>query len=184
MQKVLLVAAICLLASVVIAATGQVTPLNVKTGLWQVSVTTTGSGGAPSLPPEMQAKLDQMSPEQRAKIEEMMKSRFSGAPQTTTYKKCVTKEDLNKNAFGKSDDKCTWTVLNSTGTDMEVKGTSCEAGKTYGMYTDINMKLHVVDSENVNAAVQASATANGHTTNINGTYTGKWLGASCPAGTN
>lgn len=183
MRKVLLGAAICLLASVVIAATGEVTPLNVKTGLWQVTATDTANG-LPPIPPEMQAKLDQMSPEQRAKIEEMMKSRFSGTPQTITYKKCVTKEDLSKNAFGKSDDKCTWTVLKSTGSDMEVKGTSCEAGKAYGMYSDINMKLHVVDSGNVNASVQASATGNGKTTNINSTLAGKWIGATCPAGTN
>jgi hypothetical protein len=33
-------------------------------------------------------------------------------------------------------------------------------------------------------SVQGTATGNGQTINFNRTYTGKWIGASCPAGTN
>jgi hypothetical protein len=183
MRKVILSASICLLAGVILSAAGKVQPLNVKTGLWQVTMTTTMSG-LPPIPPEMQARLEQMPPEQRAKMEEMIKSRFGGAPHNSSYKKCVTKEELENNAFNKPDEKCNWTVVNSTGSDMEVKGTSCAAGKSEGMQTDVDLKLHVVDSENVQATMQFTATGNGHTMNGNGTYTGKWLGASCPEGTN
>ena len=77
MRKVLSAALVGLLASVVLRAAGKVQPLNVKTGLWQVSTTTTMSG-LPEIPPDMQARLDQMTPEQRAKMEAMMKSRFGG----------------------------------------------------------------------------------------------------------
>jgi hypothetical protein len=133
----------------------------------------------------MQAKIDQMTPEQRARIEAMIKSRFGGTPQTTTYQKCVTTEDLNNNAFvNKPDERCTWTVLSSTGSDMEVQGTECAAGRNQGMETDVHIKIHAVDSENVKASVQGTATGNGHTLNINHTLTGKWISASCPAGTN
>jgi hypothetical protein len=183
MRKVLLASLLCTLASAVIAATGEITPLNVKTGLWQVTSTSSASGDMPALPPEVQAKLGQMSPEQRAKIEEAMKSKLNGTPQTSTYKKCLTKEDLTKNAFGKPDDKCTWTVLTSTGTDMDVKGTLCDVGKSSGLASDIHIKFHVVDSENVQASAHGSATGNGRTTTIDGTYAAKWLGASCPADT-
>src|ERR1700676_2872864 len=82
MRKILSSTLICLSAEVVLLAAGKVQPLNVKTGLWQVSTTTTMSG-LPDIPPEMQARLDQMTPEQRAKMEAMMKSRFGGTPQTS-----------------------------------------------------------------------------------------------------
>jgi hypothetical protein len=41
MRKPLSVAVICLLASVVLAATGNFQPLKVKTGLWQMTETAT-----------------------------------------------------------------------------------------------------------------------------------------------
>ena len=64
---------------------------------------------------------------------------------------------------------------------MEIRGTSCEAGRNQGMETGLNIKVQALDSENVKASVQGSSTGNGHTVNITGTITGKWIGASCPA---
>jgi hypothetical protein len=183
MKNLLLLGAV-LLGATVLLADSTFQPLNVKTGLWQVTTTSTASG-IPPISPDMQARLDQMTPEQRARIEAMMKSRLGGTPQVTTYQKCITAEDLNTNAFmNKPDEKCTWTVLNSTASDMEVQGTSCAAGRDQGMQTEVNIKMHAVDSENVKASVQGAATGNGHTVNINKTITGKWISASCPAGTN
>ena len=184
MRKILSSTLICLSAEVVLLAAGKVQPLNVKTGLWQVSTTTTMSG-LPDIPPEMQARLDQMTPEQRAKMEAMMKSRFGGTPQTSSYKKCVTKEELESNPWNKPEEKCDWTVVNSTGSEMEVKTNSCTAGKNVGMMqTNVDLKIHVVDSENVQATMQLTSNGNGTTMKGSGTYTGKWLSATCPEGTN
>ncbi len=159
-------------------------PLNVKTGLWQVTGSSTASG-LPPIPPDMQARLDKMSPEQRARIEAMMKSRFGGTPQAINYEKCVTAEDLNTNPFVNGpDEKCTWTVVSSTSSQMEIRGASCEAGRNQGMETDVSVKVYALDSEHVRASVQGTSAGNGHTVNINNTYTGKWISASCPAGTN
>lgn len=111
-------------------------------------------------------------------------NQFMGSPMKTDYKKCITAKDLNSNPWTNGpDEKCTWTVVTATGTDMEVKGTSCEAGMQYGMKTNVDVKLHAVDSENVKASMQGSSTGNGQTMNVSGTFTGKWMGASCPAGT-
>jgi hypothetical protein len=182
MRNLTLFGAILLWATALLAG-DAFQPLNVKTGLWQVTENSTMSG-LPPFTPDMQAKLDQMSPEQRAHIEAMMKDRFSGTPHTTTYKKCVTAEDLKTNPWVNGpDEKCTWTVVSSTSSDMEVRGTGCDAGKNQGMDTDIRVKLHVVDSENVKASAQGSATGNGHSLNFNNTFTGKWMNANCPAGT-
>jgi len=179
MRNVLVVAVACFLVSIVFAATE---PLNVKTGLWQVSEVSTTSG-LPSLPAGMQAQLDKMRPEQRAKMEAAMRGRSGGAPRTINYQTCVTKDDLAKAAFTGPDEKCSWTVVNSSRSDMEARGSACEAGKNEGMKTDVTMKIHVVDSENVKGAVQGSATGNGTTVNIDNSYTGKWVSATCPAET-
>jgi hypothetical protein len=153
-------------------------PLNVKTGLWQITATNTTSG-LPPIPANMQARIDKMTPEQRASWETAMKSRFGATPRTTTHKQCVTNEDLDKDPFSGRDDKCNWTVVTSTRSEREMHGSSCEVGESEGMKTDIDMKLQVVDSENVKASLEGTATGNGHTVNINGAYTGKWIGPAC-----
>lgn len=99
---------------------------------------------------------------------------------TKTYKTCVTAKDLNTNPFDKD---CDWTVLNSTGSDMDLRETSCAMGKNEGMKTDATFKIHVLDSEHAKASGAGTTTGNGQTVNGNGIYTGKWIGASCPAGT-
>jgi Protein of unknown function (DUF3617) len=160
MRKSLSIAVICLLASVALAAaTGKVQPLKVKTGVWQMTQTVTWTG----LPPQMAA--------------------MNG--HTTKYKSCVMAKDLDSNPWEDgTDDKCTWTVLNSTGTDMEVKGTSCEAGKEYGMTAEIHGKIHIQDSENGTGTMEITMTGNGQTMHGHATYTGKWIGATCPADLN
>ncbi len=174
MRKLLLVAAIGLLASVVFAQSGKYQPLNVKTGLWQVTVSTTISG---QLPPNLQARLDQMTPEQRARIE----AQFGATPHTRTFKKCIKQQDVARDPFSGRDEKCNWTLVNSTSSEMEIRGTLCDAGKDQGMETDVDMKIHALDSENVKASVKGTATGNGQTMTVNGSYTGKWLGSTCSA---
>ena len=53
------------------------------------------------------------------------------------------------------------------------------------MKTDVTMKIHVIDSENVKGAVQGSATGNGNITwNINNAHAhGHVSLATCPADT-
>jgi hypothetical protein len=182
MQKTISLASILLCALILLAADNY-KPLNVKTGLWQVTAVHTASG-APPIPADMQARMAQMSPEQRARVEEMIRSRFGGTPQTTTYKKCVTAKDLSTNPWANGpDEKCAWSILNSTASDMEVHGSSCGEARDQSMKTDVTVKFHALDPENVKATMQGSATSNGHTTNISGTYTGKWISATCPANT-
>lgn len=157
MRRTLLVTMIGLAASVVFAASGKFQPLNVKTGLWQMTEAVTWTG----LPPQMAGMVRGMTP-------------------TVKYKTCVKPKDLNTNPWGNGpNEKCTWTVLNSTGTDMEVRGTSCDLGKDYGMTADVHGKIHVLDSENGTGSMEVTLTGNGQTMNGHASYTGKWLGAAC-----
>src|ERR1700688_3067162 len=60
---------------------------DIKPGLWEIANTVQMSG-LPPIP-----NLDQMSPEQRARIEGAMKG-MAGSPRTTTVKSCVTREGI------------------------------------------------------------------------------------------
>ncbi len=158
MRKAIAVAAICLAASLATAA-GDVHPLNVKTGLWQMTEIITWTG----LPPQMAA---------------MMKN---GQP--VKYKSCVKEKDLSSNPWGNgSRENCDWTVVKSSSTDMEVRGTSCQMGN-WGT-AEAHGTIHVSDSENGTGSFEIVVTGNGQTLNGHATYTGKWMAASCPADMN
>jgi hypothetical protein len=112
-------------------------------------------------------------------------NQFMGQPTKTDYKKCITAKDLNSNPWTNGpDEKCNWNVVTSTGSDIEITGTSCELGKEYGMNTNVDLKLHAVDTENVKASMQGTSTGNGQTMNVSGTFTGKWMGSRCTSDTN
>jgi Protein of unknown function (DUF3617) len=144
MRKMILCGAVILPATVLAAASLE--PLNVKTGLWQVTMT--------------------------SKIAALP------APNTSTYKSCLAKEDLNKYPFTDPDENCTWTVLSSTGSKMEADGTCTpeDMGKV-----GFKMSLEAVDSESIKGTGQLTAT--GPAGPMNGSYSGtaKWIGATCPA---
>ncbi len=152
MSKTLFVSMVCLLASAAFTAGGKFEPLNVKTGLWQVTETYSATGLPAGIP----------------------------ANHTNNYKTCITKKDLDSNPFRERDDKCSWTVMNSTASDMEVSGTACDMGEQ-GMTADIHLKLHVVDAEHVQGLGDWKANGGGMSMSGKATGNGKWISASCPA---
>jgi hypothetical protein len=164
-KAILVVASLVTCASVLAAVTEQ--PLNVKTGLWQVDMMLNFSG----LPAQMQAMLDHMTPQQRA---------AAGLGGTKNYKQCVTPKDLNK-PMVQGDDSCRWTILKSTSSDLDVRGTACQAGKNQGLSTEVEVKIHAIDSEHVKATMHGTGTGNGVNATLDGNYAAKWIGATCPA---
>jgi hypothetical protein len=159
MRTRLLAIAIGSAGFVAFAAAQQFQPLNVKTGLWQMTKKIAWTG----LPPQMAG---------------MMKK----APQTTQYNSCVTKEGLRSNPWANgSGDNCTWTVVSSTSTDMEVTGTGCQLGANNGMTAQVHGQIHIVDSTDGTGSMTVTLTGNGQTATGQASYTGKWISASCPA---
>jgi hypothetical protein len=148
-----------------------VTPLNVKLGLWQTTVTT-NMAGLPAIP---DSALAQLPPDQRAKIEAAMKQ-VSGQPMTT--KSCMTKDKLEKSeGFRNAPKSCTYTVVSSTSSKLEMK---LECAQN-GMKMTGNVHVEAVDSGNVKGSMQMNTSGNGsaNTMNMNSTFTSKWLGAPC-----
>jgi len=163
--------ALVVFSSLTLWAADNITPLNVKEGLWEMTVTHSMSGmpAMPDIPPDVLAK---MPPDQRARMEAMMK----GGPSTDVRKECITKEKIEKNsAFSNNRGDCTRTVVNSTGSKLEVK-IHCEEKQAS---TDGTLVLETVGSDHVKGTMQAVTNANGHTMNMNFTFSSKYLGPAC-----
>lgn len=147
-------------------------PLNVKPGLWEVSVTMTGVPAMPAIPDSV---LAQMPPDQRAKLEAMMKG------QANTMKTCVTKDKIEKSeAFRNAPKSCTYTIVSSTSSKLEMK-TECTQN---GVKMAGDFVVEAVDPENVKGSMRMNAsggnTSDGNNAmNMNTTFTEKWLGADC-----
>lgn len=145
------------MASLALIAAGDLQPLNAKTGLWKMTETINWTG----LPPEYAAGMR------------------SG--QAKNYSKCVNTKDLSSNPWAPSKENCVWKVLKSTGTDMELQGTSCDMGKEWGMTSEVHGTIHVSDPEDGTGSFTVTLTGNGQTITGHAAYTGKWTSASCGA---
>lgn len=151
-------AASCLVVFVAVlfaAEEVQVQPLNVKPGMWQVQAEVKYSG----LPPQYQAMMEQ---------------------QKAATKICVKAKDLNKPwSVG---DSCRWTVLKSTGDDLNAHGNACQHGSyAAGSDLDMDINVHALDSEHVRATLHGTGNLQGNKITVDGNYTGKWLGSTCSA---
>lgn len=147
-------------------------PLNIKPGLWESTRTIKRTGQLP-IPAEM---LNRLTPEQRARMEERMKANSGARANTTTEKHCVTREDLERDRLKLAETKeCTTTVLNSTATTVKAKFVCDQEG----MHATGTLELVAADPEHVNGSHHTTANADGHTMNVEGTWTSKWLGPSC-----
>ena len=163
--------ALIVFSALTLWAADNITPLNVKEGLWEMTVTHSMSGmpAMPDIPPDVLAK---MPPEQRARMEAMMK----GGPSTDVRKECITKEKIEKNsAFSNNRGDCTRTVVNSTGSKLELK-IHCEEKQAS---TDGTLVLETAGSDHVKGTMQSATNANGHTMNMNFTFSSKYLGPAC-----
>jgi hypothetical protein len=93
----------------------DIKPFDVKLGLWETRVSTEMSGMAmPTMPQVPPDALSRMPPEQRARVEAMMKGR-RGSPWTMTAKPCITKA-VSRRRLRASDKSCAMTVVGSTPT--------------------------------------------------------------------
>ena len=170
MRMNLLVAVIFL--ALTLWAADNIAPLNVKEGLWEVTVTHSMSGmpAMPNIPPDALAK---MPPDQRARIEAMM----NGQPSTDVRKECITKEKLEKHsAFSANRGDCTRTVVSSTGSKLELKF-HCEEKQSS---SDGTFVMEALASNNVKGTMHSVIkTSSGKTMNMDFTITSKYLGSAC-----
>jgi Protein of unknown function (DUF3617) len=147
--------------------------MNVRTGLWESTITTNSQGQIP-LPAGI---LDRLTPEQRARMEARMKAQPNERSRTSTEKHCVTDKDLDKGSLftTKPNQACTEQVVSSTASSAEVHYV-CEVEGIKGNGT---VKIQAINAENVKGSTEIHASGNGQTTNTNSSFTAKWLGSDC-----
>jgi hypothetical protein len=156
-------------------AADKLTPLKVKLGLWENTVThsMTGMPAMPAISPDTLAK---MPPEQRARIEAMMKQSGMGGPATNVSKYCITQEKIDKQtAFDVTQQVCTRTVVSSTSSRLEMK-LHCEQKQAT---TDGTVVVEVTSSESTKGTAHMVTNAAGRNMNMDVTFSSKYLGPDC-----
>jgi Protein of unknown function (DUF3617) len=146
-------------------------PLDVKTGQWETTMTGQTSG----MPPIPDDVLNRMTPEQRAKVEAVMQAR--GGSKATVTKNCVTKDKLDK-AFSLGDENtksCSRSLVASSGNKQEIR-IDCNRDGTKSTGT---VKVEAADSENIKASMQMTVSNGAHTMNMNYVFASKWIGPVC-----
>ena len=157
--------ALALGAAVVLAAQA---PLNVKPGLWEMSMQVEMAGGVPP-----GVDTSKMTPQQKAQMEAMMKGRGIGAGTPIVTQSCVTKEDLDQNRLQKDppNSSCTTKVTKSTATMTDMIQTC--TGVAEG-----TREMHVEAPSPTSMKMVAKSTA-GRGAGMTVTLTGKWLSDKC-----
>jgi hypothetical protein len=158
---------------------GDIKPLDVKPGLWETTASTDMGGlpkmpAAPSIPPEVLAK---MPPEQRARIEAMIKSRTGGGPMVTTTKVCITRESLsNATAFNRVDKTCTPSVVSSSGAGQQIHVECNREG--HKMSGDLNVER--VDTEHIKGSMAMQSGGDAPAAiNMKMSFETKWVSTDC-----
>lgn len=144
----------------------------IKPGLWEVQMEREGG----PKPPDMSAHLKNMPPEQRARMEAMMKERgvdMSGG--MNKLKVCLDKDSLDQGRWhGEHDNHCQ-TDMHSSGTSKWTWHAVCGAPThtvTDGEATFTNAENYVVKST-------TTMTMQGQPQTIKSTIRSKWLSAQC-----
>lgn len=143
-------------------------PLDVKLGLWEITYTTQMTGM-----PIPESALKDMAPEQRARLEAIMKKRQALGPQSHTHKTCLTQEKMNRpfDKQGDGEDKnCTNTILTATRTEQEYK-IQCTGPDAHSGV----MHIDALSRESIKSTIKMNS---GQGT-VNNEMTGHWIAADC-----
>lgn len=174
-MKVTILAGLALLWPLASWAADDIRPLDAKPGLWESTVSTDVSGraAAPAMPQIPEAALAKMTPQQRAQIEGMMKSRAGGGGITT--KVCLTHESLSSGALGQRDKSCTTKVVSSS-SSKQVIHMECTRGE---VKSEGEVTVELVDPEHIKGSMVMKSMVAGQNTDMRMSFSNKWLGADC-----
>lgn len=159
------------LTPLVVQGSDKNTPLNVKTGLWEITYTSSVKGELPLDPDELKS----LTPEQRARLEQMVKAQQAKGAQTRTHKSCITAEQLKKDPFIEPSPNCTRTVVTSSSSEISVREQCSSNGQQHNTSYDIR----ALTPENVKGSIRMQETGNNKTMDISGDISGRWIAPVC-----
>lgn len=146
-------------------------PLDVKTGLWEItSAAPPAADAAPQLPADALAKL---TPEQRAMVQQRMAGASAGR-KTPPRKMCVTEATLARGPRDRDQSSCKRTLTASTPQLMEfhVECTAPHPGSG-------TFRVKAADQESLTIDVDMVVTDNSTAVPIQRHMQGRWLAADC-----
>lgn len=148
--------------------------IGIEMGLWEVAAHAQTSGG---MPPDMEARLQSLPPEQRAKIEAAMQGAMADAQRGHVFRECVTPERLAR-GFGKEDEsaQCKSTLVRNTRTDFEYHKV-CSGGDGESHTEDA--VFHMTDPHHITGTVEVVVMSSAQPTKIHQILEGKWVSSSC-----
>lgn len=160
-----------------VVAVGQGTPIPLKLGLWETTVSTANQM---SMPPEMEARIAAMPPDQQA----MVRSRMGGTPVAVTNKRCVASQTSMDALLNQAQDrpgaKCTFSNRKQTSSSASFD-ISCTMQQ--GTMTG-HSEFHMVDSDHLSGTTHLTGSMSGRggspmNMNVTSMMTSKYLGADC-----
>ncbi|MGH9519257.1 MAG: hypothetical protein ACRD2D_06385 [Terriglobales bacterium] len=155
-MKFSLASSLALTGVMAFAAIQTLQPLNARTGQWNITETIHWS----NIPAQYAGMFQN--------------------PHTITFTSCVKTENLTTNPFSNPGSKCQWTVLKSTGTDMEVQTTSCRTDTEAGPFlASIHGTIHMQDAQDGTGAMDYSGQIQGISAAGHADYTGTWAAPTC-----
>jgi Protein of unknown function (DUF3617) len=165
------------IAVVSLPAAASAEPLDVKTGLWESTLTLETSGAPP-------IDLSKLPPERRARIEAALKKQEAQGPRKHTIvdKQCVTQEQLSERPFDtaarnleKEGESCKTTVLSSTRKRWSGKLTCTGKAAVTSEWI-----IDAVSREEVKGVITSHASNDARSMSSKATMSGRWLSAACP----
>jgi hypothetical protein len=155
------------------AHAGPIT-LNVRPGLWEMTV----SGQSSGMPPIPAEVLARMTPEQRAKFQAAIAARMAGGDKPHVYKSCITQTTLQRGfdtGESSAQRKCTQTVLSSSASAMDGRE-ECTGGRAR-----VSGHFHFTapDPMTVNGAIELAINNGSHTMTMKQVIHAKWVGTDC-----
>ncbi len=159
-------------------AADGLTPLDVKPGLWETKThhQMGGMGNMPAMPAIPPETLAKMPPEQRARVEAMMKAHAAGGAGGITTKTCVTPEQLkNAMAFNRGDRSCTQKVVSSDSSRWQVR-IDCNEN-AHKMTGDLTVER--IDSTHVKGNMVAKGGVNEHPVDMKMSFESTWISSDC-----
>jgi hypothetical protein len=149
--------------------------MNIELGLWEVTIAGAASG-APAIP---EALLQRMTPEQQAKMQQVMAQRLQGQPQK--FKECMTAEKRSRGFGNKDEDSGTCKVTVTTNTPTEFRAErQCAASAGGPALSDYKMHFNITGKHHASGTIDVAITHDdGKVTTIHSTVEAQWLGADC-----
>ena|SRR5579883_860940 len=168
------IVAMIALASPLMYGADNIIPIDVKPGLWETTMKTEMNGATMQMPQIPEETLNRMPPEQRARVEAMMKGRGSLGNNTT--RSCITKDMIAQGLAYQKDKSCTYKLANSSASKQEIH-VECTRGPNQ---TNGDLVLDRVDSEHVKGNMVMKVSNDGRgAMNMKMAFESKFISSDC-----